>query len=175
MTFVQQKNSCSFCEFNARTTLVEGIERGLTMKRTMMGAPCLKSSKGQPNKLLRRIFLLVVVSAFAFAICPDLYGQATGSFSGNVVDKSGSSVAGATVTATSQGTGLARDVKTDSVGHYLIPLLPVGIYTVRVDFTNFDLWPPSVRSRTSGTTALDNPRAERSLASSTGRPRTSSL
>jgi hypothetical protein len=83
------------------------------------------------------MFLLVVLSAFAFAICPAVYGQATGSFSGNVVDKSGSSVAGATVTATSQGTGLARDVKTDSAGHYLIPLLPVGIYTVRVDFTNF--------------------------------------
>ena len=66
-----------------------------------------------------------------------MYGQATGSLSGTVLDKSGSSISGATVTATSQRTGLARDAKTDNAGHYLIPLLPVGIYTVRVEFTNF--------------------------------------
>ena len=66
-----------------------------------------------------------------------MHGQATGSFSGNVVDKSGSGVAGATVIATSQGTGLARDVKTDTAGHYLIPLLPVGNYTVHVDASGF--------------------------------------
>jgi hypothetical protein len=64
-------------------------------------------------------------------------GQATGSFSGNVVDKSGSAVPGATVVATSEATGLARDVKTDTAGHYLIPLLPVAIYTVRVDASGF--------------------------------------
>jgi hypothetical protein len=66
-----------------------------------------------------------------------MYGQATGSFSGNVHDKSGSVVPGATVTATSQGTGLSRDVKTDNAGHYLFPLLPVGTYTLRVDETGF--------------------------------------
>ena len=44
---------------------------------------------------------------------------------------------GATVIATSQGTGLARDAKTDSAGHYLLPLLPVGTYTVHVDATGF--------------------------------------
>ncbi|MGO9336430.1 MAG: carboxypeptidase regulatory-like domain-containing protein [Terracidiphilus sp.] len=70
-------------------------------------------------------------------ISPAVQGQATGSFSGNVLDKSGAGVPGATVVATSQGTGSARDGKTDSSGHYLIPLLPVGIYTVRVDAAGF--------------------------------------
>ncbi|QNI30532.1 carboxypeptidase regulatory-like domain-containing protein [Alloacidobacterium dinghuense] len=71
------------------------------------------------------------------AVCPLLYGQATGSFSGTVTDKTGSSVPEATVTATSQATGLERTGKTDEAGHYSIPLLPVGIYTVRVDSTGF--------------------------------------
>lgn len=66
-----------------------------------------------------------------------MHGQATGSFSGNVLDKSGAAVPGATVTATSQATGLGRDVKTDNAGHYLIPLLPVGTFTVRVDASGF--------------------------------------
>jgi len=65
------------------------------------------------------------------------HAQATGSFSGNVLDKSGAGVPGATVVATSQGTGLARGSKTDNSGHYLIPLLPVGIYTVRIDAAGF--------------------------------------
>ena len=46
-------------------------------------------------------------------------------------------IPGAAVIATSQGTGLQRDTKTDSSGHYLLPLLPVGIYTVHVDATGF--------------------------------------
>jgi len=107
------------------------------MKRIMMGATCPESSHRLANKTLHRIFFFVVACALALAVSPAMYGQATGSFSGTVLDKSGSSVSGATVTATSQGTGLARDVKTDSTGHYLIPLLPVGTYTVRVDFANF--------------------------------------
>ncbi len=79
----------------------------------------------------------VVAFALVFALCPAIYGQATGSFSGNVHDKSGSAIAEATITVTAEGTGLTREAKTDSVGHYIVPLLPVGSYTVRVDFTGF--------------------------------------
>ena len=84
-----------------------------------------------------RIFLALLVCTLALAVSPALYGQATGSFSGNVVDKSGSAIVGATVTVTSQGTGVSRQAKTDDAGHYLIPLLPVSIYTVRVEFQGF--------------------------------------
>jgi hypothetical protein len=66
-----------------------------------------------------------------------MQGQATGSFSGNVVDKSGAGVPGASVTVTLGGTGQARGGKTDTAGHYLVPLLPYGIYTVRVDASGF--------------------------------------
>jgi hypothetical protein len=71
------------------------------------------------------------------ALSPGLYGQATGAFSGSVADKGGSSIPGATVTITSQATGVTRTVKTDSGGHYLVPLLSVGTYTVRVDSPGF--------------------------------------
>jgi hypothetical protein len=66
-----------------------------------------------------------------------MQGQATGSFSGSVVDKSGAGVPGAAVKVTSQATGLDRDARTDTAGHYLIPLLPVGAYNVRVDAQGF--------------------------------------
>jgi hypothetical protein len=79
----------------------------------------------------------MVVWMLAIMAAPAMHGQAIGSFTGNVVDKSGSAIPGATVVITAEGTGLNRDAKTDNAGHYLIPLLPVGTYTVRVNVDGF--------------------------------------
>ncbi len=72
-----------------------------------------------------------------FFVGPMLYGQANGSFSGTVTDKTGSVISGAKVTVASQGTGVSRESTTDASGHYLVPLLPVATYTLRVDSTGF--------------------------------------
>jgi hypothetical protein len=87
--------------------------------------------------LTKRALLVAVFFSLVVSGCPLLYGQATGSFSGTVSDKAGAVVPGATVKATSQGTGVAREAKTDESGHYLIPLLPVAFYTIRVQFQGF--------------------------------------
>jgi Carboxypeptidase regulatory-like domain len=118
------------------TVLADAIERVLIMNRTLMGAKCPKTNHALANKKLQRA-LFSVAFVFAFAVCPAMYGQATGSFAGNITDKSGSSIPGATVIATAQATGQARTVNSDGAGHYLLPLLPVGIYTVHVDATGF--------------------------------------
>ena len=81
--------------------------------------------------------LLVLFCSLIFPVCPLLYGQATGSFSGTVTDKTGSVVSGANVKATAQGTAWSRESKTDDTGHYLMPLLPIGDYTIRVDSQGF--------------------------------------
>src|SRR6266404_6322929 len=84
--------------------------------------------------MMKRSALLAI---FLLCICPILYSQANGNFSGTVTDKTGSVVSGATVKITSQETGLIRDTKTDETGHYLAPLLPVSIYTIRVESQGF--------------------------------------
>src|SRR5581483_7812487 len=66
-----------------------------------------------------------------------IYAQANGSFSGTVTDKTGSVITGAKVTVTSQATGTSREATTDASGHYLVPLLPVSTYTLRVDSSGF--------------------------------------
>jgi Carboxypeptidase regulatory-like domain len=66
-----------------------------------------------------------------------LYGQANGSFSGTIADKTGGVITGATVKVSSQGTGVERETKTDDSGHYLVPLLPVAFYTVHVEASGF--------------------------------------
>jgi Carboxypeptidase regulatory-like domain len=87
--------------------------------------------------LTRRTLLVVGFSLFLFFVSPLLYGQASGSFSGTVTDKTGSVISGATVRATSQSTALIREAKTDDSGHYLIPLLPVADFTLRVESQGF--------------------------------------
>lgn len=83
--------------------------------------------------------VLCACFALAFGLCfaSTASGQAVGSFSGTVVDKSGSPVAGATVTVTNEGTGVSRQGKTDDTGHYGVPLLPAAVYTLRVEFSGF--------------------------------------
>src|SRR5467141_1508500 len=85
----------------------------------------------------KRLFWAVMACTVGLCIPSIMYGQATGSFSGTVTDKTGSVIAGATVKATSEGTGVSRESKTDDAGHYLIPLLPVANYTLRVEFQGF--------------------------------------
>src|ERR1700687_4685336 len=95
----------------------------------------MRSKKG--TLMLTKRKLIVAVSLLLFSISPVVYSQATGSFLGTVSDEAGAVVSGATVRATSQGTGLSREAKTDDTGHYLIPLLPVAIYTIHVEFQGF--------------------------------------
>lgn len=84
-----------------------------------------------------RMFFLAIACLAVLCFSSVAHGQANGSFSGTVLDKSGSVISGAKVTVTSQGTGAARDSISDDAGHYLIPLLPVGIYTLHVEFSGF--------------------------------------
>jgi Carboxypeptidase regulatory-like domain len=96
------------------------------------------SPKGVANAMSsKRIFLAVTCCALISLSCPLLYGQATGSFSGTVSDNAGAVLPAATVRITSQGTGLTRETKTDASGHYLIPLLPVSIYSLQVQAQGF--------------------------------------
>src|ERR1700688_4668129 len=85
----------------------------------------------------KRILFVLIACMTALCFSPLAFGQAIGSFSGTVTDKSGSSIAGAAVTVTSQGTGATRDAKTDDTGHYIVTNLSVGMYTIHVQFQGF--------------------------------------
>jgi hypothetical protein len=65
-------------------------------------------------------------------------GGATGAITGTVTDPSGAVVADANVQIVNQDTGtVARATKTDSMGTFTAPLLPVGTYTVTVSSSGF--------------------------------------
>ena len=79
----------------------------------------------------------VLVCTLACLFSPLLHGQATGSFSGTVSDNSGAVLAGAKVTVIAQATNASREALTDDTGHFLVPLLGVADYTIKVDAKGF--------------------------------------
>jgi hypothetical protein len=66
-----------------------------------------------------------------------LYGQQA-TVAGRVVDASGGALRGATITATNVDTGIKSVATTNDEGHYALPLLPPGRYTVTVASEGFE-------------------------------------
>src|SRR5436309_959447 len=77
--------------------------------------------------------LSLIMLAFGTAI----YAQTSGTIGGIVHDATGGVVPEAAVTATNIGTNQSRSVATDSAGQYVLPLLPLGEYRVRVEKEGF--------------------------------------
>jgi len=63
--------------------------------------------------------------------------EITGSIRGAILDPSGATISGASVTATQIETGLQRQTTTDSDGTYVILALPVGHYRVEAEAAGF--------------------------------------
>ncbi|MFZ0038569.1 MAG: TonB-dependent receptor, partial [Candidatus Acidiferrales bacterium] len=78
----------------------------------------------------------VVILAALFAI-PAGAQTFRGTILGTVTDASGAAIAGATVTARNQETGVIRSTVSTSDGTYRVPELPIGMYSVSISIANF--------------------------------------
>jgi hypothetical protein len=63
--------------------------------------------------------------------------EIAGSIRGTVMDASGGTISGATITALQSETGFARTVKTGAQGNYIFVELPVGHYSLQVEAKGF--------------------------------------
>jgi hypothetical protein len=82
---------------------------------------------------LRVVPLLALLCAVS--ICPSY--AATGSIGGAVLDPAQAQVAGANVLLRNEGTGAQRGTETNELGHYIVPLLPPGLYEIQVSKPGF--------------------------------------
>lgn len=73
-------------------------------------------------------------------ICGEIFAGVTASISGTVKDTSGAAIAGATVTATNTGTGIAQTQSTNSQGFYSFQSLPLGKYTLDIQQAGFKVY-----------------------------------
>src|SRR3954447_13261220 len=95
----------------------------------MQGVPM---SHAKHIRFLFAIALLVVIVPFsAFA------QSSNGSISGAVTDDAGGVLPGVTITAVNTATGLTRTSVSNTFGHYDVPLLPPGNYSVSSELTGF--------------------------------------
>ncbi|HVB86018.1 MAG TPA: carboxypeptidase-like regulatory domain-containing protein [Candidatus Dormibacteraeota bacterium] len=85
----------------------------------------------------RSFYVLGVLVALAVAASGARGQNVNASLSGTITDSSGGVVAGATVTATNEGTQLSRTAVSDARGIYVLNVLPVGSYTLSVSLTGF--------------------------------------
>ncbi|HWE50268.1 MAG TPA: carboxypeptidase regulatory-like domain-containing protein, partial [Bryobacteraceae bacterium] len=80
-------------------------------------------------RITASLCLLLFAASVAFA--------QNASVTGTVTDPSGATIAGATVTALNNGTGVASPTKTNQAGVFAFPSLPVGTYSFSSQQTGF--------------------------------------
>jgi hypothetical protein len=91
------------------------------------------------NRPFQSFMCFMVLVAFVGTIPSQAWAQnAAGRIIGNVTDATGASVPDAEVTVTNDATQASQHVVTDQSGHYQVPLLPVGTYTVTIEKEGFE-------------------------------------
>src|ERR1700691_4753239 len=100
----------------------------------------IRNCEESMNRSLWRIVVSCMVLLVAVAVCCiHAFAQQTlGSINGTVVDPSGASVSGASVTVTNSAINVSRTTTTQGTGFYQLFNLPIGTYVVKVTHEGFE-------------------------------------
>ncbi len=112
------------------------------VQRQMAFLPCYTPRRCSFNLevLSMSLRFLLALAACCFSLSLVVAGQTratTGDLGGTIVDQSSAVLPGATVTAQNVETNHVRSAMTDDRGHFLIPALPPGTYTVKAELQGF--------------------------------------
>ncbi|MBI3698789.1 MAG: TonB-dependent receptor [Acidobacteria bacterium] len=88
---------------------------------------------GNPRE---RLFAGLLILSLLF-VAPGFAQERWGKILGNVTDPSGAVVPEARIVATSPTTPQPLETTTDGLGNYVLPVVPIGLYTVEVSKTGF--------------------------------------
>jgi Carboxypeptidase regulatory-like domain len=80
---------------------------------------------------------LIPLAVICASSCTVKAQVTTGTFLGTVYDSTKAAVPGASITVTNLQTGVSRSVLSTATGEYVINLLPVGSYSLRVEHAGF--------------------------------------
>ena len=122
-----------------------------------MGENMSRSPFALRSVLLRAAFVASLVVLF---VMPRSVTAQTASLRGAVVDPSGASIPGASVTATLIARNAAFETETTADGQYLLPTLPIGVYALRVETAGFKVYSQSGIELTVDSRRLVNVRLE---------------
>lgn len=86
---------------------------------------------------MQRFHRVTTIACFLIGLTIPAHGQATGTLLGTVTDASNAAIPDADVSATNEATGVLRKASSGTTGEFLVPRLPAGRYTVRVEKQGF--------------------------------------
>jgi len=99
--------------------------------------------------------LCSLLAAIVSVVHPALAQVPTGSIAGTVSDPSGAILPSVEVSITNKGTGVARTVKSADDGTFTVPLIPAGVYEVKVAAQGFRTLVREATVETGSTTTVD--------------------
>jgi hypothetical protein len=86
----------------------------------------------------KHIRFLFAIALFAAAIPFSAFAQSSnGSIAGTVTDDAGGVLPGVTISAVNTATGMSRTSISNAAGHYEVPLLPPGTYSIASELSGF--------------------------------------
>src|SRR5215510_5618523 len=88
-------------------------------------------------KQIIKFFPLLIALGLGASLALAQSRSSSADITGTVTDPSKTAIRGASVTATNFAVGLARSVMTDVNGAYRLPLLPPGVYEVKIELNGF--------------------------------------
>jgi outer membrane receptor protein involved in Fe transport len=115
---------------------VSALQKGISLPGTARN-----ESRGKTDQLMMTTIRNLICAVLAvFLGMSAAAQQITGSIRGTVVDPTGATVQGASVSATQTETGLSRTSMTDRSGGYVLLELPVGHYRLQVEGSGFQTY-----------------------------------
>src|SRR5687768_14898103 len=93
------------------------------------------------NTTITKSSITLLWLSFLAAFCCSVVSaqsQTTGRISGTIKDEQGGLIVGAEITVTSKATGAERKLTTRREANYSVPLLPPGIYLVKIAAHGFN-------------------------------------
>ncbi len=92
------------------------------------------------ERLRRGIVYLLICGISALTLVTKTSAQPVATLNGQITDPQGAAVAHATLVLQATSTGLSWQVISDDQGRFTVPLLPPGVFDVRVNAANFTPW-----------------------------------
>src|ERR1700731_2449613 len=105
--------------------------------KSSYGGTSMCDFRGWIRHFRNALGLRILPVAFVLIAWGNAFAQTTGTLLGIVSDQNGAVVPSATVKAQNTDTGFTVTVKASSEGSYLIPLLPLGHYSISVEVSGF--------------------------------------
>ena len=96
-----------------------------------------RTSPHEPSQVGWSVRILVLVGGLLLLSAVSFGQGGRANVNGTVTDQSGAVVAGAKVLMTDAATGQSRETTTADNGTYVLPLLPVGVYTITCSHPGF--------------------------------------